>query len=325
MRKERVDFFDTVRAICCLWIVAVWHIEPYLKPPVFSIHNEYTEYITIGVLATFTFISGFFLGGSISSVKETVVFYKRRIQRFYPLFLLSCISFYVYHLIGYGDFIVSLKQLFFTATGLACFTNSMPLTIWFFSMLIFFYAITPLMASLNSVRGKGILALCIYLALAIIHYIFKTDNRVLLYFPFYCFGLIIYGKSISQRFHKRAFVGAIIGSITSIIFNVMVYSNFIIQLLPAFFLLVCIIEISKIVTKKYTKKLFGIISYSSMCVYLFHRQFLGLIELLFGDLPAVIIYGIILPVLLLCCYLCQKVYDLCPVSCPAKSENTVSK
>lgn len=62
MNSNRIEFLDTARALCCLWIVGVWHVEPYLLNP-FLIHNEYTEPITVSVLASFTIISGYFLGG----------------------------------------------------------------------------------------------------------------------------------------------------------------------------------------------------------------------------------------------------------------------
>lgn len=88
-----------------------------------------------------------FSGGGITSFADVIHFYKKRVKRFYFLFLFlfSCISLYVIHLfVSRVDFIVSVKQLVCTVTGLSCFIAPMPLTIWYFSMMIFFYIITPL-------------------------------------------------------------------------------------------------------------------------------------------------------------------------------------
>lgn len=60
--KKRVLFLDFARMLCMLWIVGVWHMQAYLSDG-FAVQNRITENVTIGVLATFTFISGFFLGG----------------------------------------------------------------------------------------------------------------------------------------------------------------------------------------------------------------------------------------------------------------------
>ena len=49
--------------------------------------------VTTGVLATFTFISGLFLGKKRMPV---LTFYKKRLSRFFFLFLISCLSFYAF-------------------------------------------------------------------------------------------------------------------------------------------------------------------------------------------------------------------------------------
>ena len=61
MTKKRVPYLDTARALCMFWIVGIWHMQTYLSNGI-QIQNQYTNYITVSVLATFTFISGFFLG-----------------------------------------------------------------------------------------------------------------------------------------------------------------------------------------------------------------------------------------------------------------------
>ena len=146
--KKRVMFLDASRAFCMLWIVGIWHVVNLdrFKPGI--------EVITIGVLALFTFISGYFLGGRLESCKEILCFYKKRLKRFYPLFVLSCITLYVLHLIDNSIvYINSFLQLLLSITGLAGFTSMMPLTIWYFCMIMFFYLVTPFITSRRKSSG----------------------------------------------------------------------------------------------------------------------------------------------------------------------------
>lgn len=310
MNSNRIEFLDTARALCCLWIVGVWHVEPYLLNP-FLIHNEYTEPITVSVLASFTIISGYFLGGGISSRNEVVLFYKKRVQRFYPLFLVSCITLYIMHLLQCGDFIVDIKQLIFTITGVVCLTDSYPLTIWYFSMLILFYAVTPLITSRKSIQKKLLVGSFIYLVIIIIKSLLKGDNRILIYFPVYFFGLLkSENKNISKNFDAGKFITNIVGMTISVFIGAKIGFLVVLQLIQAFLGSVCIFEISKLVTNNYSKKIWETIGYASMCIYLFHRQFMGSIEIIFGDLPAVTFYVIVIPTCIGFSYCCQRIYDI---------------
>ena len=94
VKAERIYSLDCTRAICMLWIVALWHMESYLD---ITIKCYITDDICSGVLAAFTFISGYFLGKKpVGNVKELLTFYKKRILRFYPLFFVSCMIFYLF-------------------------------------------------------------------------------------------------------------------------------------------------------------------------------------------------------------------------------------
>lgn len=310
MTKERVPFLDTARALCMLWIVGIWHMQAYLSNGI-QIQNQYTNYITVSVLATFTFISGFFLGG-ITSFADVIHFYMKRVKRFYFLFLFSCISLYVIHLfVNRVDFIVSVKQLVCTVTGLSCFIAPMPLTIWYFSMMIFFYIITPLVNVQKTIKGKALVCFAIYVFLVFTNVFFETDERVVLYFPIYCAALIISGTiDIESNFQFKRCLMTLICSAIATLVNVLWLSNCFTQLVPAISGAVFIIEISKLLTVKKTENTFRIISYASMCAYLFHRQFFGAIEFVFGEISAPIAYGIVLPLFLICCYYIQRVYDI---------------
>ena len=59
----------------------------------------------------------------------------------------------------------------------------------------------------------------------------------------------------------------------------------------------------------YITKILSVISYSSFCLYLFHRQFYSVIYYIIGNIPVVIAYFILFPLLIVLCYLIQKHYD----------------
>ncbi len=140
--KKRNVSMDISRAICMLWIVGVWHLQEYLVEKN-SWNNPYTACITVSVLSMFTFISGYFLSGRTRKIGDCLQFYKKRLIRFYPLFFVSCISLFLASKFAGAAFFSNAQQMMFTLTGLSCFIKPYPVTLWYFAMLIFFYAITP--------------------------------------------------------------------------------------------------------------------------------------------------------------------------------------
>ena len=82
--NDRKKYLDCARAVCMLYIVGFWHLFDYTGK---SIVNPLTSQITYGVLATFTFISSFFLGRKkITDMKSVLSFWGKRLIHFYPLF-----------------------------------------------------------------------------------------------------------------------------------------------------------------------------------------------------------------------------------------------
>ena len=99
--------------------------------------------------------------------------------------------------VALGIFIVgkaiSVKTAFLALTGLSCFIAPMPLTLWFFSMIVLFYWLTPLICFGKNATWKSKFAISvgIYIAFWIITlYIHPMDERVLRYFPWYIAGIL---------------------------------------------------------------------------------------------------------------------------------------
>lgn len=309
---SRVDYLDTARAICMLWIIGIWHMTAYIKNTQ-SISNIYTRPITVGVLASFTFISGYFLGGNLKDGKDVITFYRKRLKRFYPLFLLSC--FFMWLLpIFCGEiraYISSFEQLIFTITGLACFVKPMPSTIWYFCMILLFYLLTPLITKCKGIKTKVAVSGILYIALLLSYLYGETEERVILYFPVYCLGLLCSGKKIfSEKFQWKTFVAGMIGAAVSTYLIAKVGENPFIQLLPALSYGIMIIELGKLLTFRKMKEVFAWIAYVSMCAYLFHSQYFEIITVILGRTSWLVAECIMLPLFLAGCYWIQKCYDI---------------
>lgn len=188
---QRDTLFDTVRAICALEIIGYWHMFEYI-----GIRNhEFGEIITIGVLATFTFTSSYFLGQrQIINVKE---FYIRRLKRFYIPFFVSLSILFA------ANIIYSPKVYILSIVGLSGLFPPMPITLWYLDMLILFYLLTPWLQNSNNEKRYYLCHIGCFILLLILTFFFGADNRMAIYFPFYSLGLIGGPKLVRSIIRRR--------------------------------------------------------------------------------------------------------------------------
>lgn len=304
--NSRMFLPDIVRGICVLEIVFFWHIFDYISPT--ECKAMFTP-LTCGALACFTFLSGFFLGKKKIDCRK---FYISRLKRFMPLLLLAAFSFYILHMISF-------KTMLFTVTGLSCFVLPQPLTLWFFSMMIVLYALTPLLLYkldiLNSCDKKKLLlrSILVYCLLFILNIIFPTDYRFLVYYPFYIVGIIFpYDKFCS--IYKYKFV---IGLLVVVLLFVAYWLNnvyVVTEMIQGLGGMSLILILSSIIDKykcNVTVLAFSFLSYISMTAYLFHRVVYGLfrrfLQLQYLEWWHVLFMMILL---MLIAYYIQKLYDI---------------
>lgn len=306
--KQRIKFLDCSRALCMLWIVGIWHMQEYTG---LNIQNSITKNVTSGVLATFTLISGYFIGKNNFKGKDNILrFFKKRFLRIYPLFFLSCTTFYVMNLLFHASFISSFKQYLLTISGLSCIITPAPLTIWYVSMLLFFYAITPLIMCWKPFYAKIFAAACSYGIFLTLALMWTSDERLTLYFPFYAAGLTASNKlKLSDKINWILLTA---GTILFIILGVneLKFGGQIIQILACVAFVIFIFEIGKLCVKaNLLMKLLNYVCYASMSAYLFHRQILGIIYKAIGQFSVPLAYLIILPATIFLAYEIQFVYD----------------
>ena len=212
---ERIRFLDTAKVIAMLWIVGFWHLVDYVGPSYKVLTFKGDGFVTEIMLATFMLISGFFMSKyTFHKKSDYIAFYRKRINRFYYLYVIAAILLF---LIGFNPGIL---RLFCTLTGLSVFTM-WPSTLWFLGMLMMFYLYTPILLTkgIKSVvkYGSIVIVVCfvIHILLPSIYAKFNyvprgIDDRFFLYFPTYCFGLIIGRMRILRLLMKPVWGGYIL-------------------------------------------------------------------------------------------------------------------
>lgn len=311
MNRKRLAFFDCSRALCMLYIVAVYHITVYLPSFIpISLHSRHC--IAYGTLATFFFISAYFLGKCpICSIGDTLFFLKKRLLRIYPLYFIACTLMLVVSLALNVSYMTDIKQYLLTILGLSTIFTPAPYTLWFISMLIVYYLITPLVNALQTQQQKAFLCIGLLILVFILYSAgIPIDPRLSLYLPIYIGGLMLSAcKDLSAEFNLWALLISAAAFTIGVAINAR-YDDMFFQYFVSLPFIVMILEIGKLAAmNSILCKSLSLISYSSMVAYMFHRQYFILFYSYFGELPIWATYLILLPVLLALSWLVQYAYD----------------
>ncbi|AFL75422.1 acyltransferase family protein [Thiocystis violascens] len=309
-RNQGVDF---LRAICILYVVGYWHLIPYTTAlPGYA--NWFTEGLKYAALATFVFCSGYLLGRQAITLDPRGLwsFYRRRLLRIYPLYLLALILF--------GAFgIASQKQVVDGALLVSMFRPPAMPTLWFVTMIMVFYLIAPLLIrfahrpAVTVLIGGGLLMALIVQHLWIRH----LDLRILLYLPVFVLG-ILYQRHASlgtlAKRHEWILLGLLI-----LLLPLSVTGNE--WSLRGTFLLMPLILVSApalfLLADRIADRLHGptieFLAYASFGLYLFHRLiFKAAIAVFYpatGWEQVLYLLMVALPLSLLIGYGLQRVYD----------------
>jgi peptidoglycan/LPS O-acetylase OafA/YrhL len=277
--------------------------------------KENMGHVTTCMLAAFMFMSGYFLSKYTFETKAEIIgFYKKRLTRFFPLFLLSAILLYR---LGYNP---DWLQLLFTLTGLSSYVGHQSGTIWFLSMLFSFYMITPFVVrGLERIQfGVWIKAIVVMLVCIVFICILSRtsldyDKRLSYTMPFYGLGLILgrgpFIKTISSKWYIL-FLSALM-LILLHAFNIVGVRYLHIDTVVAIILFLCVcywLQILPIGT------IISFVSYASMAMYLFHRPIFHMgIKYMLHEQKATIseVSLILMPIVIVASYVIQYSYDFC--------------
>lgn len=307
-KTDRIPQLDVVRSICMIWVVAIWHINDYLSPELQYSKDVFAVlgYTTQLFLATFTFLSGFLLGKyEFNHTNDALIFYKKRIIRFYPLYITAAILFWVM----YGG----VRKFLFTILGISLLSPPSLSTLWYISMLMVFYFLTPILKwNYRMTWIKLFVPVIIFLAIVIGCKYLNFDLYLLLYSPFYLLGLFSPKKLLTKISKLPVIVLSLFFTIVLLQFQ---SQNIVLRILFSLSGVVFLVAFCYKCNFTQIESLSSKLSYSSMCAYLFHRPIIwGFIVIrryfAIGDnylnVPMAIL---ILIFVFICSFFIQKQYD----------------
>ena len=315
--------FDVARAICIVWVVCLLHLTTYIETSwipgnVWSLLLD----VTYASLGTFAFISGYFLKNKrMESLEDLKRFYISRLKRFWIPFFVSALSLWIIGAEVGKPWFTSPMNFILSILGLSMFKRPMPSTLWYMVMMVFFYLITPLWLYKRNYRSSLIKSVCLFLLLVVLYKVNWLDYRILVYAPMYFLGLCL-PDSFSCFFRRNKYIVVIV---TATLMGLLVMSpnieGFALYYASAIIGYPLIISLSEILSSlAFVRNISGFISYSSMNMYLFHRQIylfalfafnISLFPNFHGaTIPLWIAVLIVIPAIVIISFLLQRGYDI---------------
>jgi len=306
---KKLNSIEYLKTFSILYIVGFWHLSDYTNYLSIT-KNPFLSDLTLTVLGLFVFISGFLLGKTNKQPINFLPFLKKRLLRIYPLYALAVIVFYFFDI---NNALISIKSLFF----ISMFSGPAPFTLWFITMIMFFYVLTPFLV--NAVKNKKkyflFILLCSIVTFILIVFYKNIDYRLAFYFPLFCLGIYCSNYGVRDRYvnFNLAMVLLLFGLLLK---QIEINSWLITQFFKLPIVLSCsyIIFYFSIINECKFKSLgiISIISYSSFSMYLFHRPiYSSLIEFYFPKQEELqflyLIFGCFL--VLIVSWGIQKTYD----------------
>lgn len=330
---ERNETFDFMRIFCVIWIVGFWHMKAYIASDIyFTIFSTpFTFQLTYAVLASFTFISGYFAHRQYCGMADVFGYYAKRMIRIWPLFALAALSLVAIN-INVGETLPAILL------GAGWIVQPFPMTIWFICMIFVFYLLNPLIAQKNSVAAM-FMAIGIEIGFYCLYITFETDARMHFYWIFYAFGSFSRRSNAAEILENIALQMKesrndskvesfrvtlvnlfcrylLLGCFPAFVF-ISISSGTILSyrsIVVGFFFIIALYMISSIASS--SKKLAFLHhiaragSYASLCVFLFHRLvFFELCQHFGGKFSIMVAYVAALPTVFIIGYFIQFIYD----------------
>lgn len=306
---------EILRVLCVLYIIGFWHLFGYVYDvSVYS--NVVTSTVTDIVLATFVFISGYFvaLRPMESSWSGALHFYTKKLLRIYPLYFGAIVTFLLFGLTQLNS---ALKALVF----LSMLVKPSPQTLWFITMVMLFFLITPfLLVAIQKFELRKLLAIFGVVFLVLLGYYYATkllDIRFILYFPSFLLSVLLATGKISLP--KNSYLLYILWFLSLLLSIPQVSAGSVTILLNA-----PLVTLSAMLLFQFFSsfslqmpsmtKLISFISYSSFCMYLFHRPLYIMMKTVYfpNTSSGQILYLTLfcLPLVIIFSYVIQYLYDL---------------
>ncbi len=309
---SHIAVLDLLRAGCILYIIGFWHLFNYTYAfPAYE--NPVTYRLTVTVLGLFTLLSGYLIGHKNISLTrpELLGFYRQRLLRIYPPYLLALLVFLVLK-------IATLAPVLKSAVLLSLLWGPPPYTLWYMVMLLSFYILAPVLIALrgNLAHFLGLCAGLMAAMLTLFTFNHSMDPRMVLYFPAFATGIMLAGRDLSQT-SPRTIV--ILGLAASAAVMLSVFdSSKVESSLLSIPLALLVPSALMLVALRYARnwgnhRLIGLIAYASFFAYLFHRPIYKVMTFVYmpSSHSAQVAYllGACLPMALIGAWIGQTVYD----------------
>jgi peptidoglycan/LPS O-acetylase OafA/YrhL len=261
------------------------------------------ERITQSVLACFTFLSGFFLKKyEFRNLCDVKSFYIKRLTRFYPLFVVAAFSTII---CGNG-----LRSILLGVIGLSLIVPPAMITLWYFSMLILFYILTPLL-KIQEKNTKKLIAFVVCVCVVMLLGYTNADERLAIYFPFYVIGLNFNNRLVEN---SKNWLSLLVSLLLWVALCEFKLDGIIWQIIHACCGVSVIVSFSYLFYCEKLKNPIGFVASASMCAYLFHRPLYTVIVYLINMLSVckymtIPIAGISLALLIVLSFYIQKLYE----------------
>jgi peptidoglycan/LPS O-acetylase OafA/YrhL len=289
MNGAKVHELDVLRALSVLTIVVV-HCLGYVFPGGYtgSMATQVNLLVKSAVGVLF-FASGAAIGLNypvLSCRAEVMSFIWRRFIRIYPLYLLALALFVLLGLVRGGPVTV-LAHALMLQTQLTPLTGPVAQTLWFVSVIFFFYLLYPLIVRKGPSMGVFALRVAIAVVLmALVHLSLNVgDTRLILWFPFFCVGV----ATTRYRSVMTAFASAP-AAILALVVTAMVYipaGNAVLMRVSVFanrplaiagmiavLALPLSWQLARVIAPSPAMPTIGWLAYGSYAIYLMHRPVL---------------------------------------------------
>jgi surface polysaccharide O-acyltransferase-like enzyme len=308
MDNKRIVYIDIARALAMLYIIGFWHLKDYLSPDLKeTVTFKGSNDITNIMLGAFMFISGTLLSKyRFEKIKDITYFLIKRIKRFYILYFITALLFYI------SGLIPNIKILTTTILGVSTYILPQPYTLWFISMLFSFYLITPFVGLLSKKYSIDIIyiGLLFYVLLIILNtQLSPIDKRIYYCFPAYFMGIKMGIKGVDKVFSVALLIYYII---LYVLFIYLRYKGVSVHYLDLFCGIFIFISICKLLARTLNKRvlhIFYFLSYASMCMYLFHRLIYDYIKCHLADCFSIPLALFALLIVFILSFAIQKSYD----------------
>lgn len=312
---NRIFGFDIARAFSMFYIVGVLHLTGYTDLAVS--HNHAMVSLIWSSLGCFTFLSAYLLASryAFATLDDVITFYRKRVMRFYPLYLVSSLLLLA---IGFNTWPETWKGLL----GISPFWKPQQHTLWYIAMLIGFYIVTPLLCThrLKSFIRIGIFASIAVLTICLQKVFHSVDPRFFYYYLVYGFGIMCATSLKAQTtkiLHSKITLTTLIVYLPVFCY-LAIRGNRAIMMAEGYVGIIVILNLAVLIGEKWQNnyrfsKLVHFLSYSSMCMYLFHREIYWMLLKLvqpvtdWGGVSYLFFVG--LPLIMILSYWIQKVYD----------------